>query len=266
MGILNVTPDSFSDGGNYTTPTKAVQRARQMLEEGADYIDIGGESTRPGSENVTEDEELKRVIPVINAIRNQLGREVRLSIDTWKAKVADEALRAGANTINALGGFSFDEELAVVAANHRCMIIVYHIKGKPKTMQQGEITYYDICREIENFFEQQISFGEKHGINRDQFILDPGIGFGKTVEQNIEIIKNFATFKKFNLPLLIGVSRKSHLGMILKDELAIETTPTERIEASLAESAIAVQNGATIVRTHDIIQTKKFLAVLEKLL
>jgi len=175
--------------------------------------------------------------------------------------VAQEALTAGANALNSLGGFLFDEKLAEVVATHKCMIIVYHISDKPKTENK-----IDICANIYQFFEEQIAIGEKHGIKREQFILDPGIGFGKTVEQNLEILKRLSEFKKCNLPLLIGVSRKSHLAMILKDSLNLETMPTERLEASLAETAIAVQNGAGIIRTHDIMQTKKFLAVLEKLL
>jgi dihydropteroate synthase len=266
MGILNVTPDSFSDGGKYTNPEKAVARVKQMLDEGADYIDIGGESTRPGSENVTVEEELKRIIPVIKAIRKQLDNSVRLSIDTWKAPVAEEALAAGATAVNSLGGFLFDENLAQVVAKHHCMLIIYHIKGKPKTMQQGEITYTNVCKEIENFFETQIAIGEQYGIKRERFILDPGIGFGKTVEQNIDIIKNLTVFKRFDLPILIGISRKSHLDKILKESLSIKTTPLNRLEATLAETAVAVYNGATIVRVHDVLQTKKFLAVLEKFL
>lgn len=267
MGILNVTPDSFSDGGNYyNNLQKAVERAKQMLEEGADYIDIGGESTRPGSENISAEEESKRVVPVILEIRKQLGMDIRLSIDTWKAEVAKNALDAGANMVNSLGGFLFDQKLAQVAAKYSCMIIVYHIKGKPKTMQEGKILYADVTKEISEFFEQQINFGEKQGVNREQFILDPGIGFGKTVEQNLEIIKNVKKFKRFGLPILIGISRKSHLGIMMKAELNIETKPAERLEASLAETAIAIQNGVNIIRTHDIMQTKKFLAVLEKFL
>src|SRR5882672_7207855 len=189
MGILNVTPDSFSDGGVYTTPEKALKRAEQMLQEGADYLDGGGESTRPGSEAITAEEELKRVLPVVVGIKKQLGTHVKISIDTWKAKVAQETLAAGAHAVNSLGGFIFDEKLAQVVAQQHCPIIIYHIKGNPKTMQQGEITYTDICKEIGEFFEQQIAIGEKYGVKREQFILDPGIGFGKTVEQNIEILK-----------------------------------------------------------------------------
>jgi len=266
MGILNITPDSFSDGGEFNTREKAVKRAKQMLDEGADYIDIGGESTRPGSEKIPAQEEIKRVLPVIIAIKKQLGKDVPISIDTWKAEVAKEALAAGATAVNSLGGFLFDEKLAKEVAKKSCMFIIYHIKGHPKTMQQGEIAYTDIIKEIGEFFVNQISFGEKHGIKRERFILDPGIGFGKTVEQNIEILKHLSELKKLDLPLLVGVSRKSHLGMILKQNLNIETKPTDRLEASLAETAIAVQNGAGIIRTHDIMQTKKFLAVLEKFL
>lgn len=265
MGILNITPDSFSDGGNYyNNPQKAVKRVMEMITEGADYVDIGGESSRPGSETVSPVEELRRVIPVIKAIRKKLGDTIRLSIDTYRAEVARLALVEGVNAVNSLGGFIFDKELAHIVAEKQCMIIIYHIKGKPKTMQHGNIHYSDVCGEISDFFTEQLTFGIKNGIDKNRFILDPGIGFGKTVEQNIEILKNLRIFEKFNLPILIGVSKKSHLGMILKNELGTETTPSERVEASLAETAVAVGNGASIVRTHDIMQTRKFLAVFEK--
>lgn len=277
MGVLNITPDSFSDGGEYfNNSEKAVKHTEQMIAEGADYIDIGGESTRHSnpfynnqdSETVDASEELRRVIPVITKIKQKLGKEVRISIDTWKANVAKEALAAGATAINSLGGFLFDEKLAEVVAKHGCMIIIYHIKGNSKTIQQGDITYTDVCREIGEFFEKQIAFGMQHGIKREQFVLDPGIGFGKKVEHNIEIIKNLSYFKRFNLPLLIGISRKSHIGILLKDQLNLKQIPipTERLEGSLAETAIAVQNGASIIRTHDVKETKKFLAVLEQLI
>lgn len=273
MGILNSTPDSFSDGGKYNSTGKAVKRVAQMLAEGADYIDIGGESTRrfspfkySSSQPINAEEEKQRVLPVIKAIRKHFGADIRLSIDTWKAEVAREALANGVNAVNSLGGFLFDEQLASVVAEYRCMIIIYHINGQPKTMQQGEISYADVVKEIGDFFESQIAVGETYGIKRDQFILDPGIGFGKTVEQNIEILKNLDRFSHFNLPILIGVSRKSHLGKILQESLQIETSHAERLEASLAETAVAIQNGAGIIRTHDIMQTKKFLAVLEKFL
>jgi dihydropteroate synthase len=266
MGTLNITPDSFSDGGEYyKNISKAVLRTKKMLDEGASFIDIGGESTRPGSEKISAGEELKRVIPVIKNIKKHIPN-VKLSIDTWKHEVAKEALKNGCTVVNSLGGFLFDKKLAEIIAETKCSIIVYHIKGKPKTMQKGQINYTDVVKEISAFFGEQIEFGEKNGIKKDKFILDPGIGFGKTVEQNLEIIMRLKEFQKFKLPMAIGVSRKSHLGKILRKEIRLETSPTERLEASLAETAIAVQNGADIIRTHDILQTKKFLTVLEKFL
>lgn len=267
IGILNITPDSFSDGGQYyNNPTKAVEHAKHMITEGADIIDIGGESARPGADSVSTEEELRRVIPVIQTIKKQLGNSLTLSIDTNKSDVAKAALENGAEIVNSLGGFSFDNKLANVVAQYQCRFLMYHIKGKPKTMQKGTITYNNITGDIATFFQEQIKLGTGHGIKKDRFMLDPGIGFGKTVEQNIEIIKQLHEFKKFELPIVIGVSRKSSLGKILQTELALEQLPPEeeRLEASLAATAAAVLNGANMIRTHDISQTKKFLAVLER--
>ena len=266
MGILNVTPDSFSDGGLYFSAKKALQRVREMISEGVDIVDIGGESTRPGSEPVTAKKELNRVLPVLKGTKEKFPN-IKISIDTYKAQVAEECLKAGANMINSLGGFSFDPKMAEVVSKYGCPVILYHIKGKPKTMQVGEIVYKDVMAEIKEFFENQIKYGIKRGIKKDKFILDPGIGFGKEVDHNLEIIRRFQEFKDFNLPLMVGVSRKSHLGVILKEELGLKEipSPTERIEAGLAEVAIAVLKGAMIIRTHDVLPTKKFLAVLNRL-
>lgn len=261
MGILNVTPDSFSDGGRYTTPEKAVARAEEMLSEGADIIDIGGESTRPGAEHISDQEELARVIPVITGLKRTFPNTT-LSVDTWKSAVAEEALNAGCTIINSLGGFSFDKKLITVVAKHNATIMIYHIKGNPKTMQQT-LKDTDSIQEIKTFFTEQLTLGKTHDIKKDQYILDPGIGFGKTDPQNIDIIKRLKEFQSFGVPLAIGVSRKSHLGRLMKQEINLETTPTERLEGGLAETAIAVQNGAAIIRTHDILETKKFLSVLE---
>ncbi len=266
VGILNVTPDSFSDGGLYFDDiAKAVARVKQMIEEGADIIDIGGESTRPGSTTISPQEELKRIIPVIDAIRKQLGDKVMLSVDTYKSAVAQEALQAGAQMINSLGGFTFDNTLVDVVAAFDCPIVVYHIKGIPQTKQPEFTMYKDIIDEIVIFFQKQIFDGLSHSMKREQFILDPGIGFGKTLEQNIEIIKRLQEFEKLNLPLLIGVSRKGHLGKLLQQRLGLAQIPdvSERLEASLAETAVAVLKGASIVRTHDVLPTVKFLAVLD---
>lgn len=266
MGILNATPDSFSDGGEYFDDiARAVARVEQMIEEGADIIDIGGESTRPGSTSISPEEELKRIIPVIDTVRNKLGDKVTLSTDTYKSSVAKEALQAGAHMINSLGGFTFDNTLAEVVAAFDCPIVIYHIRGEPQTMQAGPIVYNDVIVDIADFFQEQIGLGFVRGMEREQFILDPGIGFGKTLEQNVEIIKRLHELEKFNLPLLVGVSRKGHLGTLLQQRLGLAHMPgvTERLEASLAETAVAVLNGASIVRTHDVLPTVKFLAVLD---
>ncbi len=262
MGVLNITPDSFSDGGKYLDKAAAAKKAFEMIAEGADIIDIGGESTRPGAESVGVKEELERVIPVISALRKS-DQKIVISIDTNKAEVAEKALEAGASLMNILGGFSHDEKLAEVAAKFKCPAVMYHIKGTPKTMQAGEIKYEDVIEEIKKFFEDQIKIAEKHGIKKENLIFDPGIGFGKTVEQNVEIVRRLKEFAP--LPLMIGVSRKSHLGAILKEKLGLKEIPppNERLEAALAETAIAIQNGARIIRTHDILSTKKFISTLE---
>jgi dihydropteroate synthase len=268
MGILNVTPDSFSDGGLYFDDVaKAVARVEQMIEEGADIIDIGGESTRPGSNTISPEEELKRIIPIIDAVSSKLGDKVMLSVDTYKSSVAKEVLQAGAKMINSLGGFTFDNTLADVVAAFDCPIVIYHIKGEPQTMLAGPIVYNDIIDEIVVFFQKELYFGLSRSMKREQFILDPGIGFGKTLEHNVEIIKRLQEFKKLNLPLLVGVSRKGHLGKLLQQRLGLTQMPgvSERLEASLAETAVAVLKGASIVRTHDVLPTVKFLTVLDAL-
>ncbi len=268
MGILNITPDSFSDGGLYfEDPRKALEQAEQMFREGVDIIDIGGESTRPGALPVSETEELERILPIVKQIREELGPDLSISVDTYKSKVAEECLKNGADMINSIGGFAFDSGLAEVAVRYESPIIIYHIKGEPRTMQIGSIEYKDVVQEIIDFFTAQIEFGLAKGIKKENFILDPGIGFGKELKHNLEIIERFSELRMFNLPLLIGVSRKSHLGMILQEELGLREVPSpiERVEAGLAEVAVAVLGGAKIVRTHDVLQTKKFLAVLDRL-
>lgn len=266
MGILNVTPDSFSDGGLYFLLDKATIRVEEMIRQGADMIDVGGESTRPGAESISINEELKRVIPVIKKIKEKFPN-IPISIDTYKSEVAGEALGSGTNIVNSLGGFIFDKKLADITAKFKCKIVIYHIKGEPRSMQKGELKYKDVVSDIKKFFEKQIAFGISKGIKRDRFIIDPGIGFGKTLEQNLEIVKRLNEFKALSLPIAIGVSRKSHLGKVLQDELKLSTlpSPTQRLEASLAETAIAVLNGASIVRTHDVLETKKFLTVIDRL-
>jgi len=266
MGILNITPDSFSDGGLYFNNIKvAIEHASQMISEGADIIDVGGESTRPGAKPVSASEEIERVVPVISALKEKFGKNILISVDTNKGEVAKAAINAGADIINSLGGFHFDPTLADVVSKNGVPVVIYHIKGEPQTMQKTAITYKNVVAEINKFFRDQIAIGKKHGVAKDQYILDPGIGFGKSVAHNLLIVKEFSSFKGFKLPLLVGVSRKSHLGEVLKKKLSLETLPHERIEAGLAGAAIAVRCGASIVRTHDVLATKKFFAVLDTL-
>lgn len=244
MGVLNVTPDSFYDGGRYTQLDAAVQRALQMVEEGADIIDIGGESTRPGSQPVPEEEELRRVLPVIEAIRARV--DVPLSIDTTKSRVAERALRAGACLVNDISGLGFDPHMAETIAEHGALCCIMHIQGTPQTMQQNP-QYDDVVRDISRYFEQRLALAERAGIPRDRIWLDPGIGFGKTVEHNLDILRRLREFTVFGLPLLIGTSRKSFIGKVLGD-----LPPEERLEGTAATIAVAIMNGANVVRVHDV--------------
>jgi dihydropteroate synthase len=269
MGVLNVTPDSFSDGGLYYKNLNAsVKRAKQMLMDGADIIDIGGESTRPGSAPVAVEEEIKRVVPVIKGIRRSLGSGFLISIDTYKSEVAEKALLSGADIVNSLSGFSFDKGLVNVVRRFKCPIIIYHIKGMPRTMQSGPIIYKDVVADIRRFFMSQVKIATDNGVSKHQLMIDPGIGFGKTLEQNMELVRRIGEFSSMQLPIVVGLSRKSHLGQLLKNALDMKEAPgpLDRIEASLAETAIAVLHGAHMIRTHDVLETKRFTAALDELI
>ena len=244
MGILNVTPDSFSDGGHFFNSARAVSRALQMAEQGADIIDVGGESTRPGSEPVLLDEELRRVIPVIEGIRQRSN--VLISVDTYKAEVAEQALQAGADIVNDISAARFDEKMAAVVKKYDCPLVIMHMKGTPKTMQEQPF-YDDVIQEISDFFVERMNILTKQGISK--IILDPGIGFGKRVSDNLKIIQSFHEFKKLGQPLLIGLSRKSFLGRILDREV------DQRLAGTLAANLLAIQSGAHIVRVHDVPET-----------
>lgn len=265
MGVVNVTPDSFSNGSeNYKDINYILNKVSKMLEEGADIIDIGGESTRPGAEPVSVDEELERVIPVIKALRKELGDRFFISVDTYKSVVAKASLEEGADIINDISGMSFDPDMVKVVAKYDCPIVINHIKGTPKNMQQGDIYYDDVVHDIIKFFKNQINYGLKNGIRPDRFIIDPGIGFGKRVEHNVEIIKRLNEFKILGLPILIGISRKSFLNIILKNLLTKkDVEPKDRLYASLGATAYAVLNGAHIVRVHDVKETAQFLTILD---
>lgn len=264
MGIVNITPDSFSNGDkDYKNIDNILKKITYMLEHGADIIDIGGESTRPGAEPVSVEEELDRVIPVIETVRKELGDRFFISIDTYKSQVAEEALKAGVDMVNDISGMSFDPQMAKVVAKFDCPIVINHIRGRPFDMQKGDIYYDDVILDIIAFLKRQIDFGISSGIRPDRFIVDPGIGFGKLPEHNVEIIRRLNEFRILGLPILIGISRKSFLNVILKNLLTKkDIPPKERLYASLGATAYAVLNGAHIVRVHDVKETAEFLTIL----
>jgi dihydropteroate synthase len=244
MGILNVTPDSFSDGGLYFDKHTAIERAYKMVEDGADIIDIGGESTRPGSESITIDEELRRTIPVIKALAKDI--KVPLSIDTYKSEVAKRALDAGASMVNDISGLRFDPEMSKVVSEYKVPVVIMHIKGTPRNMQVNPV-YEALVPEIMDYLKEGIRIAIKAGIAEDKIIIDPGIGFGKTFDHNLEIIKNLYEFTFLEKPILIGPSRKAFIGKILGD-----VPVTERLEGTAAAIALSIVNGANIVRVHDV--------------
>lgn len=252
MGIVNVTPDSFYDGGRYAAADKAIAHGLKLAEEGADLLDIGGESTRPGSSPVPEEEELKRVMPVIE----RLAREVKIpiSVDTCKSAVAEKALAAGAQIVNDISALRFDRRLAEVVRSLQSGLVLMHMQGTPRDMQSAPC-YCDTIAEIYRFLEERLEFCTSAGIEEDRLAVDPGIGFGKRLEDNLLILNRLSEFKKLNRPLLVGASRKSFLGKITG--LPAE----ERLEGSLAAAVIACVNGANILRVHDVKETKQALEV-----
>jgi dihydropteroate synthase len=254
MGILNVTPDSFSDGGLFFDQDNAVSHGLKMVEKGADIIDIGGESTRPGSKPIELEEELRRVIPVIESIAKEA--DVPISIDTYKSTVAQRAIEAGAEIVNDISGLHFDPGLANVAAKWNIPLILMHIRGTPKTMQKN-VHYDSLFSEILQYLKDSIWRAESAGLDPGQIIIDPGIGFGKTVEDNLLIIKNLHEFRILGKPILLGTSRKTFIGKILNAEVE------DRLEGTLSSMAIGVLNGAHIIRSHDVLQAKKALAVAD---
>lgn len=244
MGILNITSDSFSDGGLHFDKSSAVEHALQMINDGADIIDIGGESTRPGSEPVSLDEELRRTIPVIEALAKSIS--VPISIDTYKSEVAMRALEAGALIVNDISGMGFDPEMPKVISKFKVPVVIMHMKGTPKNMQDNPV-YDALIPEIITYFRTRIRLAVEFGIPENMIILDPGIGFGKTFEHNLEIINNLEQFSVLEKPLLIGPSRKAFLGKILGG-----LPPQERLEGTAAATAISIIKGAHIVRVHDV--------------
>ena len=243
MGILNVTPDSFSDGGRFFQREKAIEHGLAMAREGADLIDVGGESTRPYSAGVSREEEMERVIPVIEALRKEVA--VPISIDTIKAEVAGEALRAGASMINDVSALRSDPEMVKVAAEAGVPVVLMHMKGTPSNMQKKP-TYERLIPEILEFLQEAVRRCVQGGIKEDMILVDPGIGFGKTFDQNLEIIRDLSRFHSLGRPILLGTSRKAFLGQILNKEAH------ERDVGSMAAFAAGALNGAHIVRVHDV--------------
>lgn len=257
MGVINTTPDSFSDGGLYFQPKEAVQRALDLITQGADIIDIGGESSRPGSEPITSDEEKQRVLPVIHGLRKET--DILISIDTTKADVAHAALEEGADIINDISALRFDPQMTALAARKNVPIILMHMKGTPKNMQFAPY-YKNVFTEIRDFFIERISMATAQGIKVQNIILDPGIGFGKRLNDNLALINNLGFLNELSRPVLIGVSRKSFIGAIL--DLPVE----ERLEGTIAASLLSMVNGANILRVHDVGAVKRAIRVAKRIL
>jgi dihydropteroate synthase len=246
MGILNVTPDSFSDGGQFNTLTTAIAQARYLVENGADMLDVGGQSTRPQAVEVSLAEELERVIPVIEQVRQELP--VPISVDTTRSQVAQAAIAAGADIINDISGATYDPEMLSVAATLEVPIVLMHIRGTPQTMQTLT-DYQDLIGEIIQFLGDRIDAAIAAGVSRDKIMIDPGIGFAKTMEQNLEILRRLPEFRSLNCPILVGTSRKSFIGHILN-----QPDPQHRLWGTAATCCAAIAGGARILRVHDVAQ------------
>ncbi len=257
MGILNVTPDSFTDGGKFLDINTAVDHAIDMIADGADIIDIGGESTRPFSDPVSEEEELSRVISVIRKLREKT--DTIISIDTTKSSVADKACSVGADIVNDISGLSFDSNMVNTVIKHDCPVVLMHIIGNPKTMQENP-SYNDLISDVTNHLLDRANFALKKGVKKHNIILDPGIGFGKTIDNNFNIINNIDKLNDLGYPILIGASRKSFIGKTLNvDE-------NNRIEGTIVSNIIALDRGCKIFRVHDIIEAKRSLIIGNKIL
>ena len=251
MGVVNVTPDSFSDGGLFLATECAVEHAKRLVEEGADIVDVGGESSRPGSDPVTEEEELNRVGPVVTALVKNLN--VPISIDTYKPRTADRCLDLGATMVNDITGLRC-ADMRQVVARHDVPAVIMHMKGEPKTMQQNP-SYGDVVSDVKDFLSRRALAAEQSGVR--QVVIDPGIGFGKTVAHNMTLLRRLSEFKELPYPVLIGVSRKSSIGQITGAPV------DERLPGTLAATAIAVLNGADVVRVHDVKECRQAVQIAE---
>lgn len=253
MGILNVTPDSFSDGGLFLETERALSRAHQMIAEGVEIIDVGGESTRPGAEPVETEEELRRVIPVVKGLAEL---DITISIDTTKSKVAEAAIEAGAHIVNDVSAMRMDPLMSKVVASSGAGLVLMHMLGEPRTMQKDP-TYRNVVKEVSEFLMAAAEDAERQGIASDSIAIDPGIGFGKTLEHNLELIRSVGSFATNRYPLLVGPSRKSFIG------LALDLPVDERLEATAAAVAWLVQHGANVVRVHDVAAMVRVIRMIE---
>ena len=249
MGILNVTPDSFSDGGDYTNIDIAVNHAKEMIELGADMIDLGGESTRPGHKFVSAEEEISRIVPVIKRLKEEIN--VPISIDTYKSEVAEEALKLGVDMVNDVWSLTYDGKMADVVAKYDGEVCIMH-------NQEGTDYDKDIMEAIKEFLQNSIDMALKAGVKKEKIVLDPGIGFGKTYEQNIEVLERLGELRDLGYPVLLGTSRKSVLGKILEN-----STPKERVNATVATTVLGVKDGVDIVRVHDVKENKEAAMVAD---
>lgn len=257
IGVLNITPDSFSDGGLYFDKDKAVERGLELEEQGADIIDIGGESTRPGSESISLEEERRRVIPVISALRKRT--DILISIDTSKSEVARAAIDAGADIINDISSFRFDHQMLLLAAQSHVPIILMHMKGIPKTMQVNPF-FENVLIEVKSFLKEKLELAQANGIEREKIIIDPGIGFGKGLKDNLVLINNLHLLEDLGRPILTGISRKSFIGKILN------LPPEKRLEGTIASAILSIIHGSHILRVHDVASVRRAVLVAEAII
>ncbi len=257
MGILNVTPDSFFDGGRYTDIDSALRRAVQIVEEGGRIIDIGAESTRPGAEPVSLQEEMDRLLPVVEKVRKEV--DCFISVDTYKSPMAREAVKLGADMVNDISGLRFDPEMARFVGENRIPVVIMHIKGTPRDMQKNP-QYEDVVGEVKKYLLEGIKLARKHGLPEDQIVIDPGIGFGKRHEHNLRLITRIEELKALGFPVLVGISRKSTIGHILG---GVDTF--ERLEGTLAFTAYLAYKGVDIVRVHDVKENYRVIRVIEEI-
>ena len=257
MGVVNVTPDSFFNGGLYFEPARAIERALALAAEGADIIDIGGESSRPGSNPIPAKEEKKRILPVVEVLKQK--NDVLISVDTTKAEVAEAALAAGADIINDISAGRFDPRMLPLAARSGAGLILMHMKGTPRTMQIAP-HYDDVLGEVRAFLKERLEAAEACGVPRESILLDPGIGFGKKLEHNLALLNNLGALADLDRPLLVGISRKSFIGKILKLEAP------DRLEGTIAAAVVSILHGASLLRVHDLQSVKRAVAVAEAIL